>query len=387
VNTGVRTARRKKKWRESANAQRKLDSRKDLEMGLAHEKLKNKLAGSRTFGWKPKNGDNRIFVLPPASEFVTNLDGVEGLAWEFRGHYFRIEGRQGEATRCLQDLGQKCPACAAWKAFSNSADPGLKDMAKQVRPAVHYVFNIIDLTDPAKGVQRWGANWTCWTKIMEIAADPSWGYVYDPKNGVAFVVALTPGNQSKTGHNSYSVRPERQPLTVEGVFAANPEGYKVLDGIEEAAMEAKTAEEIITLLGQMGFPGYGNAPVAPVGATPVTFNVPPAVTTPMPVSPVVVPMTTAPGPTPVLPTAAPLVIPNAAPLVVPISPIPGVQQIQPTQPAGVHYDPGAAYVEKVPEGQRPANAPRCFSDYRPDTHQCRPCPVQSECKMKFLGIV
>jgi len=53
----------------------------------------------------------------------------------------------------------------------------------------------------------------------------------------------------------------------------------------------------------------------------------------------------------------------------------------------VHYDPGPAYVTKVPDASRPVGAPRCFGDYNPAVHKCNsPCPVRGSCQMKMLGI-
>ncbi len=359
-------------------------------MGSVHDKLKQKLAGARQArGWKPKDGDNKIYVLPPESQFVDNLDGVESLAFQYRAHYFRIEGKQGEASRCLNDLGQKCPACAAHRAHSNSPDPGLKELARQVKAADTYMFNILDASDLAKGVQRWGANWTCWTGIMEIAANPQWGYVYDPRNCIIFNVNLTPGAKSRTGHNSYKVTPEPQHMSVLEVLQAREGGIAALDGLAEQAMEAKSPEEIQALLDEMGFP----PPVGRPGPTPGPTPTPAAIPRGSAPTPVTVAPTPVPVPVPV-PVPQPMPTPAAAPVARPIGFTPPAVASAPAATAvavAPHYDPGPQYTPKMADEVRPVYiegklVPRCFSDYKPTVHRCQPCPVLAPCQMKMLGI-
>jgi hypothetical protein len=353
-------------------------------MALAHDKLKQTLAGAKAgFGWKPKDGENKIVVLPPGSTFVNNLDGFTDISWRFRGHYFRIEGRQGEASRCLQDLGEACPACAMVQHYRNSTDPAMAEKAKQLRAAEVYVINVIDINNPAKGVQRWGANWTCWTKIMEVAANPDWGYVYDPNNAVVFVVKLTPRGQSKTGYNSYEVTPTPNRVSVTKLIAEGEGGWGALDGMEDGAMASKSAAEVTGLLKEMGFP----VQTAPGSPTP-----PPApVASPPPAAPGIVPMAMAPPMVPP-PSVAPPVSTAApvAPGVVPVgnsAAAPPLTATPPATPSGmIHYDPGPGYTPKLADNLRPPGVPRCFGDYNPGIHQCKTCPVMADCQFKMIGV-
>jgi hypothetical protein len=107
-----------------------------------------------------------------------------------------------------------------YRTHKKSTDPGLVEMAKSIRAADQYLFNILDINNLQAGIQAWPANYTCWDKIMEIAANPAWGNVVDPANGVNFDVTMTPGNRSRTGHNQYSVMPGDggQRTTVEAIL-------------------------------------------------------------------------------------------------------------------------------------------------------------------------
>ena len=383
------------------------------------EALKQRRAGSsRGFGWKAKENANKVRILPPHSKFIGNWDQMTDLAVTFRIHYFKIEGKQTEVSRCLDELKQQCPACAMSRAHRKSTDPGLQELAKSIRASDQYLFNILDINNLQAGIQAWGANYTCWDKIMEIAANPAWGCVVDPANGVNFEVTMTPGNRSRSGHNAYSVTPEPQRTTVMAILEAIEGWQEKLNTLPDHITPPKTAEEISGYLDDMGFPPItgsrppgGGAPLPvnpavqaiPVGGAPMAISIPgaPATAAPAPVSipgspmPAVAPAsTTAPAPV-TIPTGAPasIQIPSATPAPVPI-PVQTGPQLVTDRPAAasiatatsIHYDPGPNYTPKVSDAERPVGAPRCFGDYAPTVHRCQPCPVLVDCQYKLLGI-
>jgi hypothetical protein len=93
---------------------------------LDHDKLGKSRAGARAgMGWKPKPGQNKIRILPPHSRYLSDWDALENLAIPFTMHYFAVEGRPTEVSRCLNERGEKCPACAVWRVNHKSEDPGL----------------------------------------------------------------------------------------------------------------------------------------------------------------------------------------------------------------------------------------------------------------------
>ena len=369
---------------------------------INYEKLKQtRTEGSRGgAGWKPKDGENRVRVLPPGSRYLKAWETMEDIAVGFEMHYFRIEGKKPtEVSRCPRDLKLPCPACEAYWAHYKSTDPGLKELAKQIKSARVYLMNVIDINNVAAGVQTWGGNYTCWDKILEIVANPMWGNVLDPANGVNFFITLTPASRSKTGFPQYSVTPEPTRTQVMDILQTIPNWEQQLDQLEEQITPMKTAAEIQTLLDAMHVP-----PAAGQPGRVVSLVMPPAGVTAPVGAPVAAPVAPAVAPTPVatpvaipVPGVASVVVPLAVPSAVPVAAVPSavpapvvVAGFQPAAPAAssVHYDPGPAYVEKVPEAQRPVGAPRCWGDYSPTVHKCNaPCPAKGSCQMKMMGIL
>lgn len=355
---------------------------------IDHKKLKETRAGSRRQGgWKPREGENKVRILPPHSRFIEKSDELENLAIQYKMHFFRIEGRPTEVSRCLEEGKKRCPACAAWRTHRKSDDPGLKELASQVSPADQYLFSILDHANFQAGIQKWVANWTCWDKIMEIAANPSWGNVVDPSDGVDFTVNMTPSSKSRSGYNAYSVTPEPKRTNVMGILTAIPDWEVTLDQLEDQISEEKEVPEIVSLLEEMGFPTPGGGSKgggAGGGATPVVVPAPGTAAVTTPTSAEAVPIASAP----------PEEISASSPATaepVTIQPPPAAVEVEAAIPTAgreptteVHYDPGPEYNPKLPDTERPPGAPRCFGDYDPKIHQCTPCPAITECQLHMI---
>lgn len=358
-------------------------------MGLDHAKLKQTRAGARAgSGWKTRVGENRVRILPPHSSYLDKWEELENLAIPFKMHFFKIEGRPNDASLCLEELKQRCPACDMWRIHRKSDDPGLAQMAKQIAPADQYLFNMIDIGNVAGGIQRWSANWTCWDKILEIAGNPAWGNVADPAAGVNFLVNMTPGSETRSGYNAYSVMPEPDRTSILAILDTIENWKAALDILDQQKAAPKEAEEIKGLLAEIGFPGLDSpAPSAAATAAAPALTPPATAATPQPV--VVQPTTAAPPAAPAAPAAPVEVQPTPQPVVVeqPAAPAaPAAAEAAAPAAAAIHYDPGPTYVPKMTDEKRPAGAPRCYGDYLPQTHRCAPCPVMTGCQVEMLGV-
>jgi len=344
-------------------------------MALNHDRLAKTRARSAGSGWRPKDGKNLVRLLPPHSRYLTDWEALEDIAIAVKIHFLRIEGRPTEVTLCWEDesLGtekKRCPACAAWRGFRKSEDQALKEMTRNISPSDLHLMNIVDMNNTAQGIQYWSANYTCWDKMLEIAANPSWGNVMSPVDGVDFEVTRTPEGKSRTGFAQYSVMPLPNRTSIAEVLAKVEGWQTVLDGLEDQRPAAKEPAEIIALLEEMGFvvPG-GHGKRAPVGTS----------------SPPLARSSVAPRPQ------------------VPAAPVEEEEEETDEEeappPRGMgsgkkkaagakepHYDPGPDYEPKYPVEEHPPGAPRCFGDYDKTRHRCDPCPVQADCQMKYLGI-
>jgi hypothetical protein len=336
---------------------------------LNYDALKSSRASARGGTWKPRVGVNKVRILPPRSAYLNNWAELRNFAIPYRLHFFNLANNRTEVSRCLDELKQKCPACEAWRNYRKSNDPAVKQRANRAGPSDQYLFNVLDLNNLAAGVQPWAANFSCWDKIMEIGANPSWGNIVHPVDGVDLEITVTAGTETRSGYNSYSVMPVRTSVNLAPVLERLPEWQQSLDELESFITPAKEASEIIALLVQVGLvsapaqaaaaaPARALAPLTPdifAARVPLPFAVP----------------TSAPVPTPV-PTSVPTsAVVNVASVLIPVS-----------VPAGVHYDPGAEYAPKTEA--RPVGAPRCYSDYDPRKHRCTPCPVVVECQMALI---
>ncbi len=328
-------------------------------MPIDHSKLKKTRTRSGRGGWSPREGENRIRVLPPRSRFLTEPEEMDNFAIPYKIHFFKSEGRASEVSRCLKDAGLgRCPACDAWWAYKKAEDPGLKEMAKAVSPSDQYLFNIIDLNNVQAGIQQWAANWTCWDKIMEIGANPEWGDVISITEGINFQITKTPGTKTRTGFNQYSVMPEPTRSEIKSTLETLGQWEDQLDLLEGQISDAKNEAEMQGLLLEIGFPETHSARTL---ATPAATPTAPAVPSP--------PASTVPAPgTP--PAAATAPAPAAQ---APIAPAAQTAAAPPIPQAGAPQ-PGAK------------DLPVCFGNYDPSKYPCPTCPVQADCQTKYLGI-
>lgn len=353
-------------------------------MGLNHGKLQEKRTRGGGPGWRPKEGDNKIRILPPCSRYFT--EDLDFIAFKFKVHWFNLEGK-AEVSRCLEETGLKCPACKAYFAHRKSEDPALKELIKRISPNERYIFNILDLNNLQGGIQRWEAPWSVWDKIMEIAGNPAWGDILSPESGINFNINLTPGQKSRTGFATYSATPEPTRTTVMSVLAAIPDWQAALDGVEDSIPDAKTAAEMVTLLGELGIPGFAG----PAATAQLPQGLPqPVAPPPAPVQQYVPQPVGAPPPAAVMPAPTPVVPPPAAVAPAAVMPTPAVAAVAPAPtpapaPAAAPAAPAAGRTDAkgrpIPDG-----APGCFGDYNSQIHPCGSCPVQAPCQLRFLNV-
>lgn len=226
-------------------------------------KKKNERVG---FGWSPDPGDNDIRVLPPTSDYFTDM--IAFIAEEYRNHFVRLDGRDLEVFRCLRDFDEKCPACAFHYDHKNDKDEDVAEVAKKFRPSTRFAFNIIDMAEPGAGIQTYECGPSVHNEILKYAANEQWGDVLNPEEGRNFTVTLTPANQSKTGYNSYDVMPSPQQTSV---LHHLPEDWKEqLDALAGDVPERPDSDRVRSFVSEAegrAFGRSGNATAAPTSAS------------------------------------------------------------------------------------------------------------------------
>lgn len=218
----------------------------------ALNKKKNQRLGQ---GWTPDPGDNEVRVLPPTSDYFTELIGFIG--YEFRNHFISLEGQDLEVFRCLRDDDQKCPACQFYYGHRNDNDPGVSKIADKFNPSRRFVMNIIDLSDPSAGIQSYQCGPSVHNEILKFVANENWGDCLDPEEGRNFTITLTPGNQNPTGYNQYDVMPAPNPSSVVHHL---PEGWKdALDALQSDVPEIPSREQVESVVNSGKEQAFGDS--------------------------------------------------------------------------------------------------------------------------------
>lgn len=137
--------------------------------------------------WTPAQGENEIrFLNNPASDVSAissmykhyNVGPNNWSVWcpKSNGQFDPKKGRPA------RDWNAACPLCDSAHALYNSSAPEDKTVSNKIKPTPRYVFNIVDLKEPEKGVRLFTCSQTLYEIIMNLwdakhdLADPDNGY-------------------------------------------------------------------------------------------------------------------------------------------------------------------------------------------------------------------
>lgn len=351
-------------------------------------KKKKKRQGGR--GWSPEEGPNDVRFLPPESRYFE--EDIGDIAIGFNLHLFRQEGFDTEASRCLRDKHEYCPACEIAAQFrDDEQDPALAKQAEDVRRFPRYAFNIVDLDEPDLGVQPYVGPKGIWEDLIEYMGNPKWGDIFHPKTGRDITITKTPGSKNPSGYPSYSVQPD--PNTRDRIDLL-PDGWKSdLDELKFAVTDYMDEEDMLRILDRMGFPvdapgvedeePGGEDPGKPTGGSAEPSGA-----------------ASAPSEAPQTPTPSedpePAPEPEPEPSPEPETPSEPEPEPEPQETPGgeLEGDPTAKALKRAgdPEGiiNPPADTedqtPFCYGDYDLDRHPCGGCAVKADCQRAMLGM-
>lgn len=126
--------------------------------------------GPRASFWKPKNGDNRIRIMPPwlnptgDPDYAVpeNLTFYEGQFWRQVAQHWNVSEDQKGPILCPKQtpgLEGDCPICEFVESLKeDKSDVQAIALAKEIRAKVTYLLNIVDMADPvytADDVAEW----------------------------------------------------------------------------------------------------------------------------------------------------------------------------------------------------------------------------------------
>jgi len=151
--------------------------------------------------WTPKEGVNLIRILPPYGEsgyFFREVDMHFGV------------GKNGESFVCTRAEGGRCYACDKLEELRASEDPEKVNLARKFVPRHRVLYNIVDLSEPSKGVRIFSSGVSIFKDILSYFADPDWGDITDPEKG--YDIKIT---REGTGlETSYRVQARKNPTPI-----------------------------------------------------------------------------------------------------------------------------------------------------------------------------
>lgn len=137
--------------------------------------------------WTPAQGENEIrFINNPVSDVSAisamykhyNVGPNNWSVWcpKSNGQFDPKKGRPA------RDWNAACPLCDSAHALYNSSAPEDKSVSNKIKATPRYIFNIVDLKEPEKGVRLFTCSQTLYEIIMNLwdakhdLADPDKGY-------------------------------------------------------------------------------------------------------------------------------------------------------------------------------------------------------------------
>jgi len=167
--------------------------------------------------FNPKVGPNEIRILPPWSD--------SGLPFKEVVVHFGI-GPESQTVACLRPFRKRCYICEQVSKLWSSGLEQDQDTARRIGRANRYLWNIIDLQEPEKGVQILSCGVKLFEQIWAYFADEEWGDLTNPDSGYDLTI-VREGLGLKTRYTS--VRLRRNPTKLQ-----NMEWLESLNDLDKA---------------------------------------------------------------------------------------------------------------------------------------------------------
>ncbi len=154
--------------------------------------------------WKPKTGENRIRILPPWSE--------EGRFYRQIFVHFRV-GVDNRVVVCPRRTPPRKGACAICEYIDAKLRSGSsieQTEAQQMIPRHQFLYNIVDLKEPEKGVQVFASGVKIWNWLVGFFNNEEFGDFTDPMTGRT--VIITKSGEGRQVEYTVALSPKQTPL-------------------------------------------------------------------------------------------------------------------------------------------------------------------------------
>uniref|UniRef100_A0A6M3K1K7 Bacteriophage T4 Gp32 single-stranded DNA-binding domain-containing protein n=2 Tax=viral metagenome TaxID=1070528 RepID=A0A6M3K1K7_9ZZZZ len=192
------------------------------------EKIQKKLAeiGQGDF-FKPKEGPNKIRILPPWSK--------SGLWFKEATLHYGLNDDSGRERGypCLKQFDKDCPICAKIEELKEGGTED-KEMAKRIGPRTKFYANVLDRK--TGGVLIWGFSRKTLGVLLGYDSDKEdYGDITNPESGFDVVVERTGTTKNDT---RYQIRCKPKPSEVDmDTVDLHDLDKEVIDDLDEEALE------------------------------------------------------------------------------------------------------------------------------------------------------
>jgi len=193
--------------------------------------------------WSPKEGENKIRILPHMSAYFTGE--VDEFVYSYLIHY--NVGSEGKTCICpkTQNPGAKCPICEASSALYKSGNDNDKELASDLYHKKRFLCNVVDMSDPSKGVQIFEFGKKVYDKLMRFVTSGLFGDILDPEKGRDVVLIKTvPDGKANLTDYDLIISP-----SVTNIVSMLPPTYRQdIDNLGKSIPQAKSYEELKAIL-------------------------------------------------------------------------------------------------------------------------------------------
>lgn len=209
--------------------------------------------------WAPKSGVKSVIRILPHKDYAKNPEAV--FFKKIRVHWG--VGPEKRRLICRSTIGERCPVCDFVQSLLNSSRKEDVPLAKELVAQDRYVMNIVDVSEPDKGVQVFECGRGLFNDILQLFLDEEYGDMDSLENGRNIKIERTGTTKFDTRYMVMPVaeRSRVNPRVMEKVYdldaiykpMSEEEMIAVLEGNTEPDVELTPEDEpLIEIIQNVG---------------------------------------------------------------------------------------------------------------------------------------